>query len=196
MTTAAADRSSAAAPVGQKTIVTIVVAVARNGVIGRGGRLPWRLPSDLKLFKAATLGKPVVMGRKTFQSIGKPLPGRENIVVTRDANFAAAGTHRATSLEAAIELGSRLAGAAGAAASEVVVIGGSEIYALALGLADRILLTEVHATVEGDAHFPPLDPAQWQERGRTRGERGPRDEFDFDIVVLERRRQQAKRDVT
>lgn len=175
--------------------MTIVVAVARNGIIGRGGGLPWRLSSDLKHFKAATMGKPVIMGRKTFQSIGKPLPGRENIVVTRDETFAAAGTHWAASLEAAIALGSHLAAAAGSAQPEIMIIGGGEIYAQALDRATRILLTEVHADVEGDARFPPLDPGQWQERARTRGERGPRDEFDFDIVVLERR-QEAKRDVT
>lgn len=166
-------------------IVTIVVAVARNGVIGRNGGLPWRLPSDLKHFKAATWGKPVIMGRKTFQSIGKPLPGRENIVVTRDAAFAVAGLHRAASLEAAIELAGRLA--AGVPNPEVMVIGGGEIYAAALGRADRILLTEVHADVEGDARFPPFAPGQWREVTRTRGERGPRDDFDFDIVMLERR---------
>lgn len=164
--------------------MTLVVAVARNGVIGRNGGLPWRLSSDLKHFKAATWGKPVIMGRKTFQSIGKPLPGRENIVVTRDALFSAEGTHRAASLEAAIDLAGRLV--AGTARPEIMVIGGGEIYAAALARASRILLTEVHADVEGDARFPPLEPGQWCERSRTRGERGPRDDFDFDIVVLER----------
>lgn len=137
-------------------LITLVVAVSDNGVIGRDGGLPWHLPEDLRRFKAATLGKPVVMGRRTFDSIGRALPGRHNIVLTRVAGFRAAdpGVTVAHDLDAAL----RAAGDV----PEVMIIGGAEIYALSLPRAGRILLTRVHARIEGDTGFPELDPAQWQ----------------------------------
>lgn len=140
--------------------VTLVVAVAANGVIGRDGGLPWRLPEDLRRFKAATLGKPVVMGRKTFESIGRALPGRHNIVLTRRQDYRPA--------EGAVTVVTDLDGALRAAgdAAEVMVIGGAEVYALALPLASRILLTRVEAEVAGDTRFPSLDPREWRAVAR------------------------------
>lgn len=140
--------------------ITLVVAVADNGVIGNKGGLPWRLSADLKHFKAATLGRAVVMGRRTFESIGRPLPERENIVVTRDRGYAPQGVSMAYSLEHA------LATAQSLAFGEAMVIGGAQIYAEALPRADRILLTEVHAAPEGDTRFPDIDRAAWRETAR------------------------------
>lgn len=137
--------------------ITLVVAVATNGVIGRDGTLPWRLSTDLRRFKAATLGKPIVMGRKTFESIGRALPGRHNIVLTRKAEWQAS--------DPAVSVVSdwpAVLSAAGAV-PEIMVIGGAEIYALALPLATRILLTEVQGEVEGDTTFPSFDRSRWQE---------------------------------
>lgn len=137
-------------------VITLVVAAAGNGVIGKDGAIPWRLPEDLKRFKALTLGHTVVMGRKTWDSLppkNRPLPGRRNIVVTRDAGWKAEGAERAT-LEVALKL-----------EGDIFVIGGAEIYRAALALADRIELTEVHRDFKGDAVFT-CDPAQWREVGR------------------------------
>ncbi len=140
--------------------VSLIAAVADNGVIGRAGKMPWRLPGDLKHFKAATLAKPVVMGRRTFQSLGKPLPGRANIVITRDESFSAPGALVVHSITGAL----RAAEEEGAA--ECMIIGGGEIYALALPLAGRFYLTEVHASPEGDTCFPEFDRAAWREVAR------------------------------
>ena len=144
--------------------IVLVVAVAENGVIGHRGGMPWRLPTDLAHFRAVTLGKPVVMGRKTFGAIGRPLPGRDNIVVTRDPTLSIANAHVAHSVEEALALGAELAEARGGgeadAACEIAVIGGAEIFAATLGRADRIHLTRVHARPEGDTFFPALDPAE------------------------------------
>ncbi len=129
-------------------------------MIGRGGVMPWHIPSDLKTFRRLTMGKPVIMGRKTFQSIGKPLPGRDNIVVTRDPSFSPGGVLVARSLDEAIAKARSLASERGG--TEIMVIGGGEIYAQALPLADRVYLTRVHAHPEGDATFPPLPPSEWQ----------------------------------
>jgi len=164
--------------------VALVAAVARNGVIGAGGALPWRLSSDLRHFKAATMGKALVMGRKTYQSIGGPLSGRTIVVVTRDRAFAAAGVSVARDVDEALALAEAAALAAGS--DEIVVAGGGEIYALTIGRASRLHLTEVDVAPEGDAHFPPIDPAQWREVSRRQGERGPRDEADFAFVEYER----------
>ncbi|AGH49689.1 dihydrofolate reductase [Sphingomonas sp. MM-1] len=153
--------------------ITFYVARADNGVIGRGGRLPWRLPEDLKRFKAMTMGKPMVMGRKTFESFPKPLPGRRHIVLTRDPAWAADGAEVAHSVDQAIALAGDV--------EEVAVIGGAEIYALFMPQADRIELTEVHRTVEGDTKMPPLG-AGWRVANREMG--GP----DFDFVTIERNR--------
>jgi dihydrofolate reductase len=143
-----------------KTPVAIIVAAASNGVIGRDNQLPWRLVGELKYFKATTLGKPVVMGRKTFDSIGRPLPGRTNIVITRNADFAAEGVLVARSLEEALHIADGIARRDGAA--EIMVIGGAQIYRQALPQTRTLYLTRVHAAIEGDAHFPEIDEAAWQ----------------------------------
>ncbi|MDI7863689.1 dihydrofolate reductase [Rhizobiaceae bacterium n13] len=143
------------------THVTFVVAVSSNGIIGRDGDMPWRLSTDLKRFKALTLGKPVIMGRKTFQSIGKPLPGRPNVVITRDQGFAAEGIHITSSLGEAIALGKQLAAADGQ--DEICVIGGGEIFRQAMDLADILRVTYVEADVEGDTSFPAIDRKVWQK---------------------------------
>jgi len=158
--------------------LSLIAAVAANGVIGRAGGLPWRIPADLRHFKAVTLGKPVIMGRKTWQSIGRPLPGRRNIVVSRDARFVAEGAEVAASLDAAL--------AAVADAEEAMVIGGAAIYAEALPRADRLYLTEVHADVEGDVYFPEFDRAAWRETAREDHPAGG-DAPAFSFVTLERR---------
>ena len=166
-------------------IVALIAAVARNGVIGSSGALPWRLSSDLKHFKAATLGKALVMGRKTYASIGGPLSGRTIVVVTRDRAFAAEGVSVARDVDEALTLAEAAARAAGA--DEIVVAGGGQIYAQTIGRASRLHLTEVDLAPEGDAHFPPIDPTVWREVSRRKSERGPRDEADFVFVEYERR---------
>lgn len=138
--------------------LSLVVAVARNGVIGVNGQLPWRLPEDLKRFKALTLGHTLVMGRKTHESIGRLLPGRRTVIVSRNHAYRVEGATVVPSVEAAIE--------AAAGETEVFVVGGGEIYALALPLADRLLVTEVDLAPEGDAFFPPVDRSRWREVGR------------------------------
>lgn len=160
-----------------------IVARADNGVIGRGNGLPWRLSADMKYFKATTMGKPMVMGRKTFESIGRPLPGRTTIVVTRDPGFSADGVKVAHDLDSALRLAKTVAAADGA--DEIIVAGGSEIYALALDRADRIYLTEVHCAVDGDAYFPDLDPAEWRETAREDFD-APADGYGYSFVVLDR----------
>jgi dihydrofolate reductase len=166
-------------------VVALIAAVARNGVIGSDGALPWRLSSDLRHFKAATMGKALVMGRKTFQSIGGPLSGRTIVVVTRDRAFTAEGVSVAGDVDDALALAEAAAIAAGA--DEIVVAGGGEIYAQTIGRASRLHLTEVDLAPSGDARFPRIDPADWRETSRRRGERGPRDEADFVFVEYERR---------
>lgn len=141
------------------TRVCLVAAVARNGIIGAGGKLPWHLPEDLKQFKQLTLGRPIIMGRRTWDSLGRPLPGRRNIVVTRQAGFAAPGAEVAASVAEAV---ARCAGEALA-----FVIGGSELYATALPVADRLILTEIDADYEGDTRFPAWNRAAWRVASRT-----------------------------
>lgn len=160
--------------------ITLAVAVADNGVIGRDGALPWRLPEDLRRFKAATMGRPVVMGRKTFESIGRALPGRLNIVLTRQPGWRVddAGVRVVPDLPSAL--------AAAGDAPEVTVIGGAEIYALALPRASRILLTEVHAAPEGDAYMPPFSREGWREVARERFAADERHAHDMSFVVLDR----------
>jgi dihydrofolate reductase len=164
----------------------IVVAVAENGVIGRDNRLLWRLRSDLRRFRELTWGKPMIMGRKTFQSIGKPLPGRETIVLTRDPSFGAEGVSVARSWEEAVRKGRERAAAMSADA--VAIAGGAEIYELALPEVSRIYLTEVRASPEGDAVFPPIDRSAFREVRRVERSAGPDDEHAFAFVDLERRR--------
>lgn len=168
-----------AAPATHTPAITLVVAVARNGVIGRGAALPWHLPDDLRRFKALTLGKPVIMGRRTFESIGRPLPGRRNLVLARSAAPLPEGVERVASLAEAL---ARCAGV-----DEVCVIGGGEIFRLALPLADRIELTEVRADIEGDVHFPAPDRAQWRECARSEHAADERHAYPMSFVTLERR---------
>jgi dihydrofolate reductase len=163
----------------------IVVAVAENGVIGRDNQLLWRLKTDLRRFRDLTWGKPMIMGRKTFQSIGKPLPGRETIVLTRDPGFAAAGVHVAHDWDQAVSIGSTLAEAMGAEA--IAVVGGAEIYGLALPHVEKIYLTQVHTAPEGDAIFPPLDRSRFREVKRSEHSKGSDDEHSFTFIDLERR---------
>jgi dihydrofolate reductase len=164
--------------------LALVAAVARNGVIGANGGLPWRLSSDLKRFKAITWGKPLVMGRKTFESIGRALPGRETIVVTRDAAFAPSGVLVAHELDAALKLAAERACVM--VANEIIIGGGGEIYAQTIARAHRLFITEVALDAEGEARFPRIDLLKWREISRQSGERGPRDEADFAFVEYER----------
>lgn len=165
--------------------VVLVVAVARNGVIGRAGGLPWHQSADLKRFKAVTMGKPIIMGRRTWDSIGRPLPGRTSIVVSRDPSFAPPGAVVARSLEEAIAAAGQDARRRGAA--EIAVIGGHALFRDALPLASRLYLTEVDAAPEGDVGFPAIDPAEWREVRRERHPAGAGDDHPFAFVELERR---------
>ncbi len=160
--------------------VVFVVAMGENRVIGKDNVMPWHVRSDLKRFKALTWGKPMIMGRKTFQSIGKPLPGRESVVVTSDPNFRAEGVHVVHSPEAALERGRQLA--VQLASDAIAVIGGGEIFSQMLSEAHRIHVTEVHARPEGDAFFPELDPGQWVEESREHHEAGEKDDYAFSFV--------------
>ena len=164
--------------------VVLVAAVARNGVIGREGALPWRLSTDLQRFKRLTMGKPVIMGRKTFESIGKALPGRLNIVVTRSPGFAPDGAQVAPNLDAALKLASD--DAKRTSASEVAVIGGGEIFSAAIGKADRLYITHVEARPPGDAHFPAIDPTVWRPASSERIAPGEKDTEATTFVVYER----------
>lgn len=157
--------------------------MARNRIIGRDGELPWRLPADLRHFKAVTVGKPVIMGRKTYESIGRPLSNRTNIVVTRRENFAPKGILTSHQWASAIALGETTARTDGV--DEIMVIGGGEIYALAMPHARRIYLTEVQTDIEGDTVFPELNPAIWHERNRESHDPDG-DTPGYDFVLLER----------
>ncbi len=164
--------------------VVLVAAVSENGIIGRGNALPWRLRSDMLHFRALTMGKPVIMGRKTYHSIGKPLAGRTTIVVSRDQNFAAPGVIVASCLGAAFDAARGDALRRGTDA--IVVAGGAEIYAQALTRATRLSITEVHKQVEGDARFPAIDRTIWRETGREQHEPQTDDETSFAFVSYER----------
>jgi dihydrofolate reductase len=169
--------------------IVVLVAVAENGVIGRDGDMPWRLSTDLKRFKARTLGKPVIMGRRTFASIGRPLPGRDIVVLTRDPSFAVEGVTVAASPQAALDAASRIA--AGTGAAEIVVAGGGEIYRSLLDHADRLVVTHVHATPDGDVGFPPIDPAVWREAAHEGPVQGERDSAPASFVEYVRIRHGA-----
>ena len=166
--------------------IVLIVAVAENGVIGAGGAIPWRLKSDQQRLKAITLNKPVVMGRKTFESLRRPLPGRTNIVVTRDPNYRAQGAVVTTSFEnaRAVAHGDALR----RFATEIAVIGGADIYAQWMDSADRLEITEVHARPDGDTRFPAVDLAAWEEVARVRNPAGPDDSVDFSYVTFRRRK--------
>lgn len=166
----------------QRLPLVLVLAVSENGVIGRGQALPWELPGDLQHFKRTTMGRPVLMGRKTFESVGRPLPGRTNIVITRDKTWSAPGVSVVHNLCDAVALASDQALLDGADA--LMVIGGAEIYRLALPMADRVVLTEVHGEVSGDAFFDLNSLADWQELSRERVPADGQNSHDFSIVVL------------
>ncbi len=159
-------------------MLSIIAALSRNRVIGRNNQLPWRLPADLKHFKAVTLGKPVIMGRKTFDSIGKPLPGRDNIVVTRNPQFHTAGIAVVHSLDAAL--------ANAQAAPEIMLIGGAQLYAEALPRTQRLYLTLIHVDVDGDAHFPVYNPADWRETAREDHAPDENNHYSYSFLILER----------
>jgi dihydrofolate reductase len=162
-------------------VISLIAAVADNGVIGAGGAMPWRLPSDLKHFRRVTMGKPIVMGRRTLESIGKPLDGRLNVILTRDPAFAQPGTVAATSLDAALET------AAAVGADEIIIGGGGEVYAAAMARADRLYITHVALAPDGDTVFPPIDPALWQAVSDEPMQRSERDSAEARFVVYERR---------
>ena len=160
-------------------MISIIVAASANNVIGAQGDLPWRLSDDLKRFKTVTMGKPIVMGRKTWESIGRALPGRRNIVITRQQDFAAEGCDVVQSTDEAI--------VAAGDVDEVMVIGGSEVYALFLPAAQRLYLTRVHADVNGDAFFPVVDEDEWQLVSDEAHAADSRNEFDFSFRIYERK---------
>jgi dihydrofolate reductase len=159
--------------------LSLIAAVARNGVIGSENRLPWRLPADLKRFRMLTMGHPIIMGRKTFASLGRPLPGRDNIVLTRDPAYRAAGCHVVHSLEEAISVCE--------AAEQAFVIGGADLYALALPLVSTLYMTELDIDGEGDTRFPDFDRSQFVEAHREHHTTDESNPFDYDFVVYERR---------
>jgi len=158
--------------------ISIVVAMAANRVIGNNNRLPWHLPADLKHFKQTTMGKPILMGRKTWESIGRALPGRTNIVITRDENYAAPGCVVVHSIEAAMQAAQQQ--------DEVMVIGGAEFYRQVLPRADTIYLTRIHQDFEGDAFFPELDEAGWQEVARVDCDADDRNPYAYSFIRLDR----------
>jgi dihydrofolate reductase len=161
-----------------------MVAMAENRVIGRNNNLPWYLPEDLKYFKKTTMGKPIIMGRKTYESIGKPLPGRTNIVVTRNANFTADGVRVVHSLDDAIALATQISIIDGS--SEAIVIGGGQIYQAALPLVETLYVTQVHAKVEGDAFFPEVNWQNWQEFFREDWLKDEKNPYDYSFVILKK----------
>jgi dihydrofolate reductase len=165
-------------------MLVIVAAVAENGVIGNKGRLPWRLKSDLAHFRKLTMGKPVLMGRKTYLSIGKPLDGRTNIVVTRERAFAAPAVVVATSMDAALTTARGDALRRGV--NEIIVIGGADVFVQTMGVAQRLVITRVHLKPAGDIFFPAIDPALWREVSRSEHARGDGDDATFSVVVYER----------
>ncbi len=170
--------------------ISIIGAMGEDRAIGAGGKIPWHLPADFRHFKELTMGHPIIMGRKTFASIGAPLPGRTNIVITRDPDYRAEGIIVAPSLEDAIAVAGRSEGGAGGAgaAGEAFIIGGGQIYQLAMPLADTLYITEVHGTFpDGDAFFPEIDPNVWilaSKESHTKDEKNP---YDFDFLVYRRK---------
>jgi dihydrofolate reductase len=165
--------------------IILIVAIAENGVIGQGNAIPWRLKSDMQRLKALTMGKPIVMGRKTFESFPRrPLPGRTNIVITRNAGYQAAGAVVTTSFDQARDVA--LGDALRRSVTEIAVLGGAEIYAQWMDAADRLEITEVHARPVGDTHFPAIDPAIWEEVARVRHPAAAEDSVDFSYVTYRR----------
>ena len=165
-------------------MLSLIVAMSENHVIGVNNKLPWRLPNDLQYFKRVTMGKPVVMGRKTFESIGKPLPGRRNIVISRQSDYSVAGVDVVDSLTSAVALGKDIAFIDGH--DEVMVIGGAQIYQQALALAERLYITHVAANIEGDAFFPQVDWQSYQEVAREDFVAQDANPYDYSFVVYDR----------
>ena len=159
-------------------IISLIVAMDRNNIIGMDNDLPWRLSSDLKHFKEITMGKPIIMGRKTHESIGRPLPGRENIIITRDQTYVAEGCTVIHDINDMVVFCK--------GQDEIMIMGGAEIYRQTLSKADMLYLTEVHAEVEGDTFFPEFDRSQWQEVSREDHQANEKNEFDYSFLVLER----------
>ncbi len=164
--------------------IALIAALAGNRVIGCDNQLPWRISADLKHFKALTMGKPIVMGRKTRESIGRPLPGRKNIVVTRDSAYQAEGCQVVYSIEQALDVA--------AGSDEVMIIGGAGLYQQTLDRADRLYLTRVRADVDGDTWFPEIDTQQWHEVACESHQADENNEYDYDFVILERNPRSAK----
>lgn len=175
--------------------ISMIAAVAENGVVGLNGQMPWRLSADLRYFKSVTMGKVVIMGRKTFESIGKPLPNRKNFIVSRrvsepvpvalsleEGQEAMPDCFWFSDLKSAIEVAHRLAGDN----EQVMIAGGAQIYTQALGIADKLYLTEVHASPEGDAYFPQFDRTRWKEVFRERCPADEKNQYDYSFVQLER----------
>jgi dihydrofolate reductase len=158
--------------------ISIVVAMSTNGLIGRDGELPWHLSADLQHFKTITMGKAIVMGRLTHESIGRPLPGRENIILTRDPDYEANGCTVIHDLQQFL--------AGYSQAEEIMIIGGAQLYAQTLALASKLLITEVHAELAGDTYFPVFARDQWRETERRRFAADEKNEFDYSFVVLQR----------
>lgn len=165
-------------------IISFVVAVSENGVIGRDNDMPWRLSTDLKRFKALTMGKPVVMGRKTWETLGRPLPGRSNIVVTRKSDYQAEGALVVPSIEAALDEGHRQAAALGT--NEICIIGGAQIYRQAFDHANVLHVTHILESIEGDAHFGSINPDQWQAVSQEDVGTGEKDNYPTRYVVYRR----------
>ena len=163
--------------------LAVMVAAAENGVIGKNNALPWHLPEDLRYFKRVTMGKPIIMGRKTFESIGRPLPGRTNIVITRNTTLQMEGVEVAYSLDEALDLAASIASHDGA--QEAVVIGGAQIYREAIPAADRLYITEVHANVEGDTVLPAIDWARWRQVSRECWGAEPPNPYDYSFLRYE-----------
>lgn len=160
--------------------IALIAAMAENHVIGRNNQLPWRIPADLKHFKVLTMGKPIIMGRKTYESIGRPLPGRDNIVLTGDVTYRAEGCEVVHSIAQALQVAG--------AVEEAMIVGGSDLYRQTIGDADRLYLTLVKAEVEGDAWFPEIDSRQWREIKREAHRADDSNQYDYAFVVLERAR--------
>lgn len=165
--------------------LSLICAMASNGIIGRNNGLPWHLPEDLRYFKATTMGHSIIMGRKTWESIGRPLPGRTSIVVTRDADYVAEGAKVVHSIEEALRLAESIAVIDGT--EEAFVIGGAALYAAAMPGADRFHLTRIHAEVEGDTVLSGFDESEWREVSRDDFQRNEANPFDYSICILERR---------
>ena len=166
--------------------LVLVAAIGENRVIGQDGKLPWRLRSDLQYFRQLTINKPIIMGRKTYESIGKPLDGRTNIVLTRDASLVIPDAVAVTSLDTALDIAREDARKRGV--NEIMVIGGSDLFAATMGQADRLEITLVHASPVGDVVFPPINAHEWRESARVWHKRGPNDDHDFTTLTYECRR--------